>query len=201
MRGGLPENDIKAKADDELLSMWAEQIGYLPEVVRWVRAEIEKRQLDTSAIHITTEDEIGEKEERESDSNFVRMVSFIQGVGGVFLLVLAIPEITEQLNAYYRYRAELDITTPLVMLLFGLLLIIYAIGVWIENKWAIITGLIFYLILSTLNIVSTITYGLALLIGRVTSARYLAYAVALTCINVGLVFAFNRIRKSQLSRK
>ncbi len=195
----VTETDIRAKADEELLGMWTEQYGYIPEVVGWVKAEIERRQLNTSGIHVRTADEMKEEEERESDRNFVRMVSYMQGACGVFLLALGVPVILEELTAYYRYQTELDIASNLVILLIALLLTIYAIGVWRENRWAIISGLILYLIASISNIIAAIIYGLAFLRGGGTLV-YFGGAVALTFISISLVFAFNRIRKSRLAR-
>jgi len=193
----VTEAEIRAKTDEELLSMLAEQHGYLPEVVTWVKGEIERRQLDTSGVHVHTQDEMKEEEEMESDRDFVRMVSYIQGALGIFLLALGVPAIIDELTEYFRYQTELDIFGNLVVLLVGMLLTIYAIGVWRENKWAIISGLILYLIASISNIIATTIYGWAFLSGDGTLIRF-GWAGAVTFISICLFFAFNRIRKSRI---
>ena len=191
----VTENDIRAKADEEILSMWAAQHDYIPKVVEWVNTEIDRRQLDTSGIHVRTMDEIEEEMERESDRNFVRMFSFLQGVSGIFLLVFGIFSIIEQLN-----EIEPEIVGPLIMLLVGLLLTIYAIGVWKEKKWAIISGLILCLIASISNAAFTIIIGLGFLSGYATFISF-GWSVAWTFISICLLLAFNRMRKSKKAGK
>jgi hypothetical protein len=187
----VTENDIRAKADEEILSMWAAQHDYIPEVVELVKVEIDRRQLDTSVIHVRTMDEIEEEMKIESDRNFIRMFSFLQGAGGIFLLVIGISDIQEQLN-----EIEPELVGPLIMLLVGLLLIIYAISVWKEKKWAIISGLILCLIASISNAVFTIIIGLGFLIGYATLIS-LVWSIAWTFISICLLLAFNRMRKSK----
>jgi hypothetical protein len=193
----INESDIKAKPDDELLSIWANQNDYVPEMIPWVKTEIDRRHLDTNGIHVRTAAEIKDEEERESDRDFVKMVSLLQGLGGGILLMFTIPMIVERLSEYLRYQTELDIGIPFIMLLMGLLLIFYAVGVWNEKRWAIISGLIIYSIVTILNIFATILSVLTLLGNNGTKGMVMIFAlnIGFTVVSVGLVLAFNRLRK------
>jgi hypothetical protein len=194
----INENDVRSKSDDELLNIWANQNDYVPEIIPWVKDEIDRRHLDTSGIHVRTEDEIKDEEERDSDRSFVQMVSLMQGITGLILLLFTIPMIVERLSENLRNQTEeLRIGIPLVMLILGLLLIIYAIGVWKERKWALLSGLILYSIITIWNIVATTINGLMFFehSNIKGTAMSFAFSIGFTFVSVCLVLAFNRLRK------
>ena len=58
----ISEMEVKAKADSELLEIWANQNDYVTEMVTLVEAEIKRRNLDTSSIHGFTVEEMKEEE-------------------------------------------------------------------------------------------------------------------------------------------
>lgn len=81
----ITEEQIKAKTDSELLEIWEHQNDYIKEMVTRVKAEIERRNLDTSGIHVDTQEEIEKKKETaqtKSDRNWARGTSLLTGVMG-----------------------------------------------------------------------------------------------------------------------
>ena len=98
----ITESDVRAKPDDELLDIWANQLEYVQEMIPWVKDEIERRHLDTSHIHVRTPDEIRADEEKESDRNFVRMVTWGQGVFVLLLLSVSLCLATFSLSSLFK---------------------------------------------------------------------------------------------------
>lgn len=187
----ITEGDIRTKSDEELLDIWAKQNEYVPEMIPWVKAEIERRHLDTSRIHVRPSEEIKAEEERESDRDFVRMAARGEGVTGLLLLLVSL--------VVYEATPDSGLAIPFGIFAFGALLIVYAVGVWREKKWAIVSGLVLYSITTIMSAAVTIlvVWGA---VGRKIERPFLAVAVSLGSVVVsgGIALAFNRLRTRRL---
>ena len=138
----IDEAKVKAKSDDELLDIWANQHDYLQEVVLWVKAEINRRQMDVSGFHVPTPDEI--KAERRDGRNLGWVVFFTAMLDlmciGIFLFALN----------------ERD--TNVLTLSFGgmgIFLIFLIRGLWAQKRWAIVGASIIWFIVTLWNVIFT----------------------------------------------
>lgn len=128
----ITEAQVKAKTDSELLEIWGHQNDYIAEMVTCVKAEIERRNLDTSGIHVITPEETEKKKEEaqtKSDRGWARGTALLIGVTGLATIG----------NAFSLNGGE-----QLVVAGLGLLLLFASVGVWMGKRWGLISGLIFY---------------------------------------------------------
>lgn len=172
---------VKTKTDSDLLEIWVHQNDYVPEMVTSVKAEIERRNLDTSGLHVITREETEKKKEAvqtKSDQRWARVTALLNGA-----LALSIA-----LNGLRR--ADPLVVSAVLLVLVSLLMVVSA-GIWMRKRWALIAGLIFYAIVAVTVF--------AEIIGNVISRRSLQhldpndFAVLLICVL--MTATFNRLRK------
>jgi hypothetical protein len=186
----ISETEVKAKEDSELLEIWANQNDYVAEMVTLVKTEIKRRNLDTSGIHVPTVEE--KKEAREASSNFTlaRQVAFGTAWGGL-LLVCAV--LLSRLDPDVNLGGTVEITVLAV----GVLLIVYAVGVWRGKRWAFASGVFVYTLITAFNILATIVNAVAFFRsdrpGR--AAWTLIWGATFTFLSGGLALIFNALRK------
>jgi hypothetical protein len=128
----ITEEQVKAKTDSELLEIWEHQNDYIAEMVTRVKAEIERRDLNTSGIRVITLEEIEKKKEvaeTKSDRNWARGTALLTGVTGLSTVGAAF---------------SLTSGERLVVLGWGSLLMVVSFGIWTGKRWGLISGLIFY---------------------------------------------------------
>ena len=128
----ITEEQVKAKTDSELLEIWEHQNDYIEEMVTRVKAEIERRKLDTSGIRVVTLEEIEKKKEvaeTKAERNFARGVALLTGITGLTTLGTA-----SSLSSGERFMVSG----------YGLLLVVISFGIWMGKRWGLISGLIFY---------------------------------------------------------
>ena len=173
-------NEVEAKADGDLLEIWAHQTDYMPEIVTRAKAEIQKRNLDTGAIHVVTAEEIEKKNDAtrtKSDRRWSRAMA-------VANLVVALSTV----SAFFRgnmYRSGLVV---------GLLLIIISLGVWMRKKWALISGLILYALVAVMAIVDIVAeLTIRRRIG--TIGQFDPTEVMVLFVSVFMAVVFNSLRK------
>lgn len=128
----ITEEQVKAKTDTELLEIWEHQNDYIAEMVTRVKAEIDRRNLDTSGIRVVTLEEIEKKKEAaeaKADRKWARTAAVLTGITGLITVGTA-----SSLTGGGRLLASGC----------GLLLIVVSFGVWAGKRWGLISGLIFY---------------------------------------------------------
>jgi len=133
----ITEEQAKAKTDSELLEIWEHQNDYIEEMVTRVKAEIERRNLDTSGIRVITLEEIEKKKEvaeTKAERNFARGVALLTGITGLTTLGTA-----SSLSSGERFMVSG----------YGLLLVVISFGIWMGKRWGLISGLIFYALAAT----------------------------------------------------
>ncbi|HNS20711.1 MAG TPA: hypothetical protein PKH24_09435 [Sedimentisphaerales bacterium] len=128
--------------ESKVTPVWANQHEYLQEVVLWVKAEMDRRQMDVSGFHVPTPDEI--KAERREGRNLGWVVFFTAMLDlmciGIFLFALN----------------ERD--TNVLTFSFGgvgILLIFVISGLWVGKKWAIVSASIIWSIVTLWNVTFT----------------------------------------------
>lgn len=126
----ISETEVRAKADSELLEIWESQNDYVAEMVTWVKAEIERRNLDTSGICVRSVEEI--KEAREISSNLALVRTAALGTALLGLLLIFV--------GFVNIGGEVE--TTIACLAIGALLMVYAAGVWRGKRWAFASGVI-----------------------------------------------------------
>jgi len=196
----VSEADVQAKSDDELRDVWANQHEYTQEMVSCVKAEIERRHLDISDIHVPTTDEITRQAEVEADRSFVVVVVIGQSLLGFFLLLAAVAGIVECAKEEFRYPGQgPDIRLPLCGLALGIVLMAFAVGVWRERRWALFCGLVFYSIVTVWNVAVTIFNVIIIVASPAsTTSAYgrLLMSGALIIVSGALALSFARLRKT-----
>jgi hypothetical protein len=181
----ISQTEVNAKTDGELLEIWANQSDYVAEMVTWVKGEIERRKLDTRGIYVFTVEEKEEAAEASSSRAIVNLATFGQLGLGLLLVFTAGFSSSEQVEA------------RMISLAAGALLIVYAVGVWRGNRWALTSGVIVYTLITAVNMLFTVLAGLAIF-GSGKDAQtwlYFLWAVASTGASTGLALMFNALRK------
>ncbi|MFZ0818690.1 MAG: hypothetical protein WAM91_01370 [Candidatus Acidiferrales bacterium] len=186
----ISETEVKATSDEELLEIWKDQNDYVAQVVAWVKAEIEKRNLDTSGIYVPT---LKEKQQaRETASNFA--LARFAAIGQAFLgLVL----IGGALISSFSPDTDFGETWEIIIGAVGALLIVYAIGVWRGKRWALTSGVVIYSLITLLNISTTIFYGIAFFKSNEAGGAAFGFILAalFTLLSGGLALILNKLRK------
>jgi hypothetical protein len=179
----ITEEQVKAKTDSELLEIWEHQNDYMAEMVTRVKAEIERRNLDTSGIHVSTPEEIEKKKEgaqAKSDRNWARGTALLTGVTALSAIGPAFSSASGE-----RF----------VVLGLGLLLMVASFGIWMGKRWGLISGLIFY-VLAAVGGVLSIVFN--------TVMRQRIYGhfrppdvndIWVTCVSVFMALVLNSLRK------
>ena len=185
----ITEAEVKAKPENELLEIWANQNDYLPEVVKWVKEEIGRRGLDTSGIHVPTAEEIKEQGEVLRDINSVRILIFFQVCAAAFLIFLVMVSGFEGM-------------LPWVLLFWAILLVVLAMGLWKRKRWAIISGLILQCLATAGNLLGTASTCLMTFQSDkpAQAAGGVLFAALLTGISATLAVMYNRLRKRTFRR-
>jgi hypothetical protein len=182
----ISETEVKAKTDDELLEIWANQNDYVDKVIAWAKAEIERRNLNTSSIYVPTFEE--KKEAREASSNFAlaRFAAIGQAILGLILTCLAL-----------FVDIELGETAQIIIGAVGVLLLVYAVGIWRGKRWALTSGVVVYALITLWNILVTIVYAVAFFkTGGAGGAAFgFILGILFTFLSGGLALIFNTLRK------
>ena len=177
----ISELEVHAKTDSDLLEIWVHQNDYVTEMVTRVKAEIERRNLDTSGIQVITPEEIERKKEAvqtKSDRRWARVMALLNG--GLALSI-----------AWNGLRKDDPLVVSTLLLVLVSLLMVVSAGIWMRKRWALIAGLIFY----ALGAAAVFTE----IIGNVISWRNLqhldptAFAALFICVLVAATF--NMLRK------
>jgi lysylphosphatidylglycerol synthetase-like protein (DUF2156 family) len=186
----ITEKEVKEKTDDELLEIWKNQITYVPEMVAWTEAEIKKRNLDTTSIHVLAEKELDESARVSSAIGLVRFAAITQWLSVIFLVLIA--------GAGYRDFSWIEAT----LLALALLLIVLSAGVWARKQWAFTIGTIVYALITAFNI----SIMIEVLLRVVTSAPGVfepqaidpigfAFSIVRVIYTGAVALAFNALRK------
>ena len=189
----VSKTEVIEKTDGELLEILANQNDYVAEVVTWVKDEIESRNLDTGGIHVVTVEESEQAAEASSSFAIVRLATFGQGGMGLLLLCIAL----------FASRELLEAPARITSFAVGVLLIVYAVGVWRSKRWAFTSGVIVYTLIAASNMVVTlILTGLAVFeSGKLGHAAFtFVFGAIWTGASAGLALMFNALRKRTLLR-
>jgi hypothetical protein len=181
----ISQTEVNSKTDGELLEIWANQNDYVAEMVTWVKGEIERRKLDTRGIYVFTVEEKEEAAEASSSRAIVNLVTFGQLGLGLLLVCTAVFSSSEQVEA------------RIISLAAGALLIVYAVGVWRGDRWALTSGVIVYTLITAVNMLFTIVAALAIFGSGKLAETWLSLflAVVSTGASAGLALMFNALRK------
>ena len=184
----INQADVQAKDDSELLAIWEKQADYRPDVVEWVRAEIEKRHLDASHLHIRTSEEASRERELAGIFLNLRLLVIAQGAVGLLLVVVS-----------FFVLKESEWLIGSLVLAGGALLITYAVGVWMRRRWAFASGFYVYLLITAWNAVVTLIGVIGIFMGGgVGAVLTLLCGLGMTGLSAGIAGWFNKLRKSQL---
>lgn len=130
--------DFGNKTDDELLEMWANQVEYVGEVTEGVGAEIKRRRLDASSVHVATADEI--EEDRDAAVRLAEMRKLKFGLGLLALVLVLAAFSAGELIGF------------LGMLLAGILASVAAIGLWRRREWGLVAALVVCIAVALWNV-------------------------------------------------
>jgi len=194
----ISETEVKAKTDGELLEIWANQISYVADMVTWVKAEIERRHLDTSGLHVITEEERKKVEKVSSDLSVVRFYGLGEPLLGLSLVFGAL-----------ELKSEAVFVTGLAV---GTLLIAHTVSIWTGKRWAFTFGAIVWSFITAVNILWLILDGLAIATLAWSSGRamfgsdqpsrflllWLIVLALATLVSGGIALTFNRLRKRKI---
>jgi hypothetical protein len=184
------KSKLKEKTDDELLEIWQNQITYVPEMVAWTEAEIKRRNLDTTSIHITAERELDEAARVSSAVGLVRFAAITQWFTVIVLVLVA--------AAGYREFSGIEA----ILLSLALLLIVLSVGVWERKQWAFTIGTIVYALVTAFNI-SIMIEGLLRVFTpapgvfgpQAVDPIGLVFSIAKVGYTAAVALAFNSLRK------
>ncbi len=181
----MHEADVRSKEDSELLDIWTNQGDYRGDVVEWVKAEIGKRQLDISHVHVRTAEEAAKDREARDTRQLLRRGAL--GNAGLGVLALFVSRFTD------------DLVGLAIWLAIGLILIIFAIGLWTHQRWALFGGLVFYALATIFNCTVTVANASRVLKGEDASGP-LAFSVVGIVLSATFAWWFNALRKSGMAR-
>jgi hypothetical protein len=191
----VTEADVKTKTNEELLDIWKNQHGYIPELVTWVKTEIDRRQLDITHIHVQTSDEFKQELQISNEVYFVRYLSIFQIVIGGAIVLFSI-------FAVYPLLFHLEdislMIVPLVIFIIGSLILYFGISLIRIKKWACYTGGIFYCILAVLNLVRCMDVGRYFLKGVRVSVHFPFMNILALFVCGGIALALFRIQKGNV---
>ena len=192
------EDGVKAMPDSGLLDIWENQHEYVAQMVSWVRAEIDRRGLDTNQLQVRTPDDIKKDLALESNVDFVRMVACLQGLAGAILFFISAAGLKDIATGQAGF---LELVPALITLLVSIAILIFAVGVWKRWRWAIYLGLGWWALSTVLNAFALCESLFELSRNRSGERLTLLIAAAVgLVISFGLAAAFNSIRKSDLKQ-
>lgn len=194
----INEADVRAKSDDELMEIWSNQIDYVPQLIEWVRAEIERRKLDISAVPVRTPQEAERKREVRRSFTDVRLLTFGQAITGLLFFGMAFVSLLEASSPGPSHASDtLGLTSAFLFALFGLFLFAYAIGVWKRKKWAFGSGLFIYIVITAINALLFALGAISALVERDTSNMGALLATLIfTVITARIASKYNFLRKN-----
>jgi len=176
----INEVAVKAKTDGELLEIWEHQTDYVADVVSRVKAEIERRNLDTSGIQVITLEEVEKEKEAtqaKSDRTWARAMALVNGAVALAGVV-----------GFLRDKSDF------IALVLALLLTIVSVGVWMRKRWALVSGLILYVLVAVMTIVGTVAQVIIRQNGRAIGELDPSGIGALF-VSVFMAAVFNSLRK------
>jgi hypothetical protein len=186
----ISETEVKAKSDEELLEIWANQNDYVSQVVEWAKAEIEKRNLDTSGVYVVTLEEKQEAKETLSNVALARFAAFGQAFLGLILIGGALIS---------SASPNMDFGEPWEIIIgaVGVLLLVYSVGIWKGKRWALTSGVVVYALITLWNILVTAFYAVAIFkTHRQGDAAFgFILAALFTFLSGGLALILNKLRK------
>jgi hypothetical protein len=196
----VSEAQVRAKTDSELLEIWTNQKDYITEMVTRVQAEIERRNLDTSGIHVITIEEVEKKKaaaQALSEFKQARAAALFQAAVGLFMLW----------SSFDTFSSNEPLVVPISLLVAALLQIFFAVGVWKRKRWAFTSGVVLYTMITAFNLIGTILTALdvsgdlkpanvagSFLFQKLDMGDVLEYAIA-TFVCGSLALIFNSLRK------
>ncbi|MGB6197997.1 MAG: hypothetical protein WA871_11495 [Candidatus Acidiferrales bacterium] len=196
----VSEAQVRAKTDSELLEIWTNQKDYIIEMVTRVKTEIERRNLDTTGIHVITVEEVEKKKaaaQALSEFKQARGAAVFQGALGLFMLWLF----------FDTFSSDEPLVVPISLIVAALLQIFFAVGVWRRKRWAFTSGVVLYTLITAFNLVGTIVTALdvsgdlkpanaagTFLFQKPDMVDVLEYVVA-TFLCGSLALIFNSLRK------
>ena len=147
------EEAVRGKSDAELVEIWTRQIDYVPELVAFVKSEIDRRKLDVDHIHVVTVMEAREESERASDGYFIVPMSIMQLLFAAMLAIFIVVELVDaHLRDFLDTRIYYELGAPVVACVFALSI---SVGTWKRRKWAFVLATIAYSLIFVWNVAAT----------------------------------------------
>ncbi|HKS80531.1 MAG TPA: hypothetical protein VJR23_03420 [Candidatus Acidoferrales bacterium] len=194
----ISEADVRAKSGDELMDIWSNQIDYVPQVIEWVRSEIERRKLEIRAVPIRTTQEADRNREIKRSFTDVRLLTFVQAIMGLFFFGMAFVSLLEASYPGPPHAGDtLSFTSATIFAVFGLFLFVYAYGVWKRKKWAFASGFYIYVVIAAINALGFALGAVsAFLANDASSVGTLIATVFFTVITARIASKYRFLRKN-----
>jgi hypothetical protein len=191
--------DVKEYSDQELLHIWENQNDYTPQMVSLVQQEVDRRGLDVSGVHVRTVEEVNEEHAVASDRNTVKLVVLGNVLVGTVCVMAGVLTLSEELSDTW---GSPDFTLPVVLFVFGAILLAFAVGVRREIKWVLLVATIFYAVAAIWNTVALILYLSAYLLGPARSSVspvFLLSSAVAALVSFLFASACYRLRKARMA--
>lgn len=171
----MNREDVKAKTDEELLSIFARQHDYVAGALALVKEEIEARHLDTSQVQAPTAEQLQEAEGARASRSVKRSARFLGFLEFVVSLFFLLPGLAS-------FSRQPVVASGLVFL--GAIMLTLAVFSWLVHRWALLANAI------GARVIAGLTVGPALLEhwGRIADFRPSFWVGAGIYALAGLVF-------------